>query len=107
MEAVKRVYRHGSGAGVKEICNPKEKARLTARKDKLETQRRALGEQFRKKYQSSTSGQLSNAIPHFIGVWDTVAAVRSNPAGLDRHKGRPGSLRNFVGQHIRMVQSWI
>jgi len=79
VEAVKRVYRHGSGAGVKETCNPKEKARLTARKDKLETQRRALGEQFRKKYQSSTSELISNAIPHFIGVWDTVAAVGLTP----------------------------
>jgi uncharacterized protein (DUF2235 family) len=79
VEAVKRIYRHGSGAGVKETCNPKEKARLTARKDKLEAQRQALGQQFREKYHSSAPDQLSNAIPHFIGVWDTVAAVGLTP----------------------------
>jgi uncharacterized protein (DUF2235 family) len=79
VEAVKRVYRHGSGAGVKESCNPREKARLTARKDKLEAQRHALGEQFRKKYHSSSPEQFSTAIPHFIGVWDTVAAVGLAP----------------------------
>lgn len=79
IEAVRRVYRHGSGAGVKETCNPKEKARLMARKAKLEAQRQTLGQQFRVKYFSSTPEQLSNAIPHFIGVWDTVAAVGLSP----------------------------
>jgi hypothetical protein len=49
-EAVKRVYRHGSGAGVREVSDAVERARLTARKDKLEKQRAALGKQFREKY---------------------------------------------------------
>lgn len=81
VEAVKRVYRHGSGAGVRETSDPKKKERWTARKNKLEVQRRALGDQFRAKYGSSTSDNHSNAIPHFIGVWDTVAAVGlSRPA---------------------------
>jgi uncharacterized protein (DUF2235 family) len=81
LEAVKRVYRHGSGAGVHETDNPNEKARLIARKDKLEGQRRALGQQFRAKYHSHKSDGSSNAVPHFIGVWDTVAAVGlSRPA---------------------------
>lgn len=78
-EAVKRVYRHGSGAGVKEGSDAAERARFTARKEKLEKQRSALGKQFREKYHSGTPQGSSNAIPHFIGVWDTVAAVGVSP----------------------------
>jgi uncharacterized protein (DUF2235 family) len=79
VEAVKRVYRHGSGAGVKETDDPAEKARLVARKNKLDAQRKALGEQFRAKYDSAEPDGPSNAVPHFIGVWDTVAAVGLSP----------------------------
>lgn len=79
VEAVKRVYRHGSGAGIKETSDPKDKARQIARKEKLEVQRRALGQQFRERYHSSTPDHLPNAIPHFVGVWDTVAAVGLSP----------------------------
>lgn len=78
-EAVKRAYRHGSGAGVKEADDPREKARLVARKDRLDAQRQALGKQFREKYRSSQDDASSNAVPHFIGVWDTVAAVGLSP----------------------------
>jgi uncharacterized protein (DUF2235 family) len=81
LEAVKRVYRHGSGAGVTVTNHPREKARLAARKERLELQRRKLGNQFRDKYHSSKNEGSSNAVPHFIGVWDTVAAVGlSRPA---------------------------
>lgn len=78
-EAVKRVYRHGSGAGVTETPDPRKTERLTLRKQRLEKQRRALGQQFREKYRSETADSMPNAIPHFIGVWDTVAAVGISP----------------------------
>lgn len=71
-EAVQRVYRHGSGAGDKDT--PKAKAR----KEILGNQRRLLGEQFQAKY-GSEGQHGSNAVPHFIGVWDTVAAVGLSP----------------------------
>lgn len=79
VEAVKRVYSHGSGAGVKETDDPVEKAKFIARKDKLGVQRQALGQQFRESYRSSQADGSSNAVPHFIGVWDTVAAVGLSP----------------------------
>lgn len=73
-EAVKRVYRHGSGA------SDAKTAKAIARREKLGTQRRLLGEQFRAKYRSG-GPDGSNAVPHYIGVWDTVAAVGlSKPA---------------------------
>ena len=67
-EAVRRVYRHGSGASEEKTPGAQ------ARKEKLGKQRTALGKQFREKYKSDGPCD-SNAIPHFIGVWDTVAAV--------------------------------
>jgi uncharacterized protein (DUF2235 family) len=74
-EAVKRVYQHGSGVGGKTDAQKARKARLGL-------QRRALGEQFRGRYMSSDETGLSNAVPHFIGVWDTVAAVGLSPPAL-------------------------
>jgi hypothetical protein len=77
-EAVKRVYRHGSGAGEEKETSPEKQKRLLKRKDRLQAQRKALGAQFREKY-ASAGPTFSNAIPHFIGVWDTVAAVGISP----------------------------
>lgn len=86
-EAVHRVYRHGSGAseairGDPSTEQPSSNAVRTAltRKNKLAKQREALGAQFRRKYDSA--GPIGpNVVPHFIGVWDTVAAVGlSRPA---------------------------
>lgn len=66
-EAVNRVYRHGSGSDDSTPAGRERKAKLAA-------QRQALGEQFRGKFGSN--GPLGpNVVPHFIGVWDTVAAV--------------------------------
>lgn len=75
LEAVRRVYRHGSGAGEK---SEHEDDRARARRERLAAQREALGAQFRKKYGSDTPDG-PNAIPYFIGVWDTVAAVGVSP----------------------------
>lgn len=70
-EAVKRVYQHGSGTDDKGQA-------AKARKERMEKQRAALGAQFREKYHSS--GPIGpNVVPHFIGVWDTVAAVGLTP----------------------------
>ena len=71
-EAVRRVYRHGSGAS--DDPTPKREKR----KERLGEQRRKLGEQFRKKY-NSEGPNGANVVPHFIGVWDTVAAVGLTP----------------------------
>jgi uncharacterized protein (DUF2235 family) len=70
-EAVKRVYRHGSGTD--------DKGQATgAHKRKMNEQRKALGVQFRERYRSS-GPDGPNVVPHFIGVWDTVAAVGLSP----------------------------
>jgi uncharacterized protein (DUF2235 family) len=70
-EAVMRVYRHGAGT------DDKGQAGKT-RKERLDKQRQALGAQFREKYHSDGSVG-PNVVPHFIGVWDTVAAVGVSP----------------------------
>lgn len=57
-EAVNDVYGHGAGK------NPTTYA----------PEREIKGERFRKKYNSDVEGK-SNAIPYFIGVFDTVAAL--------------------------------
>ncbi|WP_398464237.1 DUF2235 domain-containing protein [Tardiphaga sp.] len=67
-EAVKRVYRHGSGAADRDEDNATDRTRS------LKAQRAVLGDQFRQRYASEEAG-VSNAVPHFIGVWDTVAAI--------------------------------
>lgn len=73
-EAVVRVYRHGSGA------DDRGQDTTGERKRRLGEQRNALGCQFRERYGSSNTG-IANAVPYFIGVWDTVAAVGlSRPA---------------------------
>ena len=68
VEAVKRVYRHGSGAADRDDDHATDRTRS------LKLQRTALGAQFRRRYASEEAGS-SNAVPHFIGVWDTVAAI--------------------------------
>lgn len=78
-EAVRRVYRHGAGAGIPQNSSDADQQRFAARKARLEQQRKALGEKFRTKYAASTDDGVSNAAPHFIGVWDTVAAVGISP----------------------------
>lgn len=70
-EAVTRVYRHGSGTDDKGQ-SAKE------RKERLEKQRKALGRQFQTKYGAAGHAGLTE-VPHFIGVWDTVAAVGVSP----------------------------
>jgi hypothetical protein len=74
-EAVKRVYRHGSGAGDDAA---KHGHAGQTRFSRLREQRVALGKQFRMKYGSDTTDG-TNAVPYFIGVWDTVAAVGISP----------------------------
>lgn len=66
-EAVKKVYQHGAS-------KPPD--------SRFAKQRRALAENFRKNYDSNDPQSLaidprgqSNAVPYFIGVWDTVAAL--------------------------------
>jgi uncharacterized protein (DUF2235 family) len=59
-QAVKRVYQYGS----------------SIKGDPLKDARMELANQFRKSYGSDANGQ-ANAVPYFIGVWDTVAALRS------------------------------
>ena len=72
-EAVKRVYSHGTGSG-----DAGRSAVGQAYHEMLKAQREALGRQFRAKF--SSQGPLGpNVVPHFIGVWDTVAAVGLTP----------------------------
>jgi uncharacterized protein (DUF2235 family) len=59
-EAVKKVYQH--------VSSPKDKAYLE--------QRKALAARFRAQH-GSDAGAKANAIPYFIGVFDTVAALGS------------------------------
>jgi hypothetical protein len=59
-QAVKRVYRHGSGASDAKTTDAK------SRMQRLGEQRTLLGEQFRAKYHSGCSDG-SNAVPFFIG----------------------------------------
>lgn len=72
-EAVRRVYSHGTGRS-----DDRQTEAGQARHEMFKAQREALGQQFRAKYGSE--GSLgSNVVPHFIGVWDTVAAVGLTP----------------------------
>src|SRR5438046_2153065 len=59
-EAVKKVYQH--------VSSPRDQ--------KYVPQRDALAKRFRAEYASEVEGK-SNAFPHFIGVFDTVAAIGS------------------------------
>jgi uncharacterized protein (DUF2235 family) len=59
-EAVKQVYQH--------VSSPKDKAYVE--------QRKALAARFRAQHGSDTAGK-PNAVPYFIGVFDTVAALGS------------------------------
>jgi uncharacterized protein (DUF2235 family) len=68
-EAVQQVYEHGSGSD-----KPERRA------ERLEKARR-----FRAKYGSENADKLSNELPYFIGVFDTVAAL-----------GAPGIRRLFM-----------
>ncbi|WP_119301258.1 DUF2235 domain-containing protein [Dongia deserti] len=66
-QAVKRVYQHTHSWEQDEIT-PRQKEQLD--------QRRELAERFRAKYRSnSADGSGANVYPHFIGVFDTVAAI--------------------------------
>jgi uncharacterized protein (DUF2235 family) len=64
-EAVKRVYQHTHS-------RPLDKA--TQRQKEQLDQRQQLAERFRRKYRSG-EGDGANVYPHFIGVFDTVAAI--------------------------------
>lgn len=70
-EAVKRVYQH---------TNSRPRVEAPPRQIELLDQRLALAERFREKYRSGDSN-AANVYPHFIGVFDTVAAL-SNPVAL-------------------------
>lgn len=59
-EAVKKVYQH--------VSSPRD--------EKYLSQRQALAKRFREEY-GSDAADHSNAYPHFIGVFDTVAAMLS------------------------------
>ena len=59
-EAVKQVYQFGS----------------SIKGDPLKSERQDRAGQFRNAYGSDERGD-ANAVPYFIGVWDTVAALRS------------------------------
>jgi uncharacterized protein (DUF2235 family) len=69
-EAVKRVYQH---------THSRARADATARQKALLEQRSQLAAGFRQKYGSAdpTDPALANVYPHFIGVFDTVAALTS------------------------------
>jgi hypothetical protein len=58
-EAVKKVYQHGS----------------SKKDERFREQRRALARTFREKYGSNNEEGRANAVPYFVGVWDTVAAL--------------------------------
>lgn len=97
-EAVKRVYRHGSGA------SDDPSAKGNARKEKLRKQRQQLGEDFRKKYTSE--GSLgANVVPHFIGVWDTVAAVGLTPPAWNALKLLAGVLLGLIAAIIAWMNA--
>lgn len=60
-EAVKDAYKHGAG--------------LTWRREAFKAQRGELAQRFRYTYASNDETGRSNALPYFIGVWDTVATL--------------------------------
>lgn len=72
-EAVSQVYEHGSGSD------------LPVRKE----ERIEKGRRFREKYGSNNDAGISNAVPYFIGVFDTVAAL-----------GAPGPRRLFLASSL-------
>ena len=73
-EAVKRVYQHTYSI---------KRSKADKRQIELLDQRDALARQFRATYQSFNpdSPNVSNAFPHFIGVFDTVASL-ANPVAV-------------------------
>lgn len=70
-EAVKLVYQHTSSRPLPQA---------TPRQRELLEQRTALARRFRQQY-GSDNGDRSNAFPHFIGVFDTVASL-ANPVAI-------------------------
>jgi hypothetical protein len=69
-EAVRKIYNHGAGKN----------------RQKYEEERETLARRFRQKFGSEGIGAdgegQGNVQPHFIGVFDTVAALRSNTAAV-------------------------
>lgn len=63
-EAVRSVYQHGAGIRLK---SPRGQA--------LRAQRTELAARFRATHASNGADGQANAVPYFIGVWDTVAAL--------------------------------
>lgn len=70
-EAVKKVYDYTHSRPLDEASE---------RQRELLDQRKLLAAQFRKRYGSDDAGE-ANAIPHFIGVFDTVASLM-DPASM-------------------------
>nr|WP_298687676.1 DUF2235 domain-containing protein [uncultured Dongia sp.] len=71
-EAVKKVYQHTHSRPRKEASD---------RQNLLLDQRQELARRFRQKY-GSGDGAVPNVFPHFVGVFDTVAALGSPVAFL-------------------------
>src|SRR6266540_2379255 len=67
-EAVKKVYQHTSSRKDRDA---------TPRQKELLAQRRAIARRFREQYGSASANDKPNAIPYFIGVFDTVASIAS------------------------------
>ncbi|MBD9541291.1 DUF2235 domain-containing protein [Ensifer sp. ENS04] len=57
--AVTSVYQHGAGR----------------RDERFTKQRAELAQDFRRAYNCNNSDNVANAVPYFIGVWDTVGAL--------------------------------
>jgi hypothetical protein len=73
-EAVVKVYKHGAGVGNEKT--PKTDARgRKSRREELREQRLELAANFRQRYASNDESVSANALPYFVGVWDTVAAL--------------------------------
>ena len=66
-EAVKQVY---------QFTNSRNRQNATPGQLKRLKQRELIASRFRQKYQSDVQGQ-ANAVPHFIGAFDTVASLAS------------------------------
>lgn len=71
--AVKKVYQH--------TTSWKQDESLSKRRKALLDQREQLAAHFRETFGSNSKTGISNAFPHFIGVFDTVASL-ANPVAI-------------------------
>lgn len=73
-EAVVDVYQHGSGKTEDTVKSDDKTDTNREKVDRFKQQRSELAAKFRQRYKSDSRG-MSNTVPYFIGVWDTVAAL--------------------------------